>query len=84
MENIVTSSVNRWIILLGWTALMAIVWALFVPKGLSVASFALLSLSVPVALVAGSVLWRAQQPPTSVGDILADMEAAPTHPRDPR
>ncbi len=79
-----TSFVNRWIILLGWTALMAIVWALFVPKGLSVATFALLSLSVPVALVAGWVLLRAQRPPTSVGQLLADLEAAPSRPRAPR
>ncbi len=63
---------------------MAIVWALFVPKGLSVGSFVLLSLIGPLALVCTSVLWRVQRPSTSVGQMLADLEAAPAHPRDPR
>jgi hypothetical protein len=84
MENIVTSFLSRGIALLGWTAVMAIVWALFVPKGLPVGAFALLSLSVPVALEAGSVLWRAQRPSPSVGQILADLEAPPTGPQGPR
>jgi len=79
-----TRHVNRWLILLGWTALMAIVWALFVPKGLSVGTFLWLSLTGPLTLVCGSMLWRAQRPSPSVGKILADLEAAPTAPRVPR
>jgi hypothetical protein len=61
-----------------WTAMMAIVWALFVPKGLSVGTFILLGLSGPLVLVCTSVLWQAQRPSTSVTQILADMEAVPT------
>jgi hypothetical protein len=84
MEDLVTSLARPWIVVLGWTALMAIVWALFVPKGLSVGSFILLGLSGPLALVGTSVLWRAQRPSPSVGQLLADLEAAPARPRDPR
>ena len=81
MENIVTRHVNRWFLLLGWTTAMAIVWALFVPKVLSVGTFTLLSLIGPLALVGASVLWRTQNPSPSVGQILADLEAAPAHRR---
>ena len=77
MEKIVIRHVNRWLLLLGWTTAMAIVWALFVPKGLSVGGFALLGLSGPVALAAASVFLRAQSPSPSVGQMLADLEAAP-------
>jgi hypothetical protein len=35
-----------------WLVLMAIVWALFVPKGLSVGTFTLFTLAAPLALLA--------------------------------
>lgn len=38
--------------LCAWVALMGIVWNLFVPRGLSVGSFTLLTLSGPLLLVA--------------------------------
>jgi hypothetical protein len=70
-----TRFVNRWIALLGWTALMSIVWALFVPRGLSVISFVLLSLTGPLVLIVGSALWRAQRPSPSIRQIRASLEA---------
>jgi hypothetical protein len=84
MENIVIRHVSRWFLLLGWTTAMAIVWALFVPKGLSVGSFTLLSLTGPLALVCTAVLWRAQRPSTSVGQILADLEPVSTYRQMPK
>lgn len=39
-----------------WTALMLIVWDLFVPKGLPVDTFTLLTLSGPLFLAAASVV----------------------------
>jgi hypothetical protein len=75
MEKVMTRFVNRWIALLGWTALMSIVWALFVPRGLSVISFVLLSLTGPLVLVVGSVLWGAQRPSPSIRQIRAALDA---------
>ena len=61
-----------------WVALMCIVWALFVPKGLSVGSFTLLTLTGPLMLVAVS-LWRsARQPAQSVGQMWLDTPAEAT------
>jgi hypothetical protein len=37
-----------------WLALMGIVWALFVPKGLSVGTFSLFGIAGPLALIAGA------------------------------
>jgi len=42
-------------------ALMAIVWSLFAPKGLTVDSFSLLVMSGPVLLVTTSTLWRSRR-----------------------
>jgi hypothetical protein len=75
MENVMTRYVNRWIALLGWTALMAIVWILWIPRGLSVSSFALLSLTGPLVLVFGSALWRVQRPSPSIRQIRATLDA---------
>ena len=50
MEGIVNRLVNRWTAVFGWAILMLIVWALFVPRGLSVGSFTLLC-------AAGPILW---------------------------
>ena len=63
--------VDSWMALLGWLSLMAIVWALFVPKGLSVGTFTLFSVTGPVLLAAGSVLWRVHQPSSSVRQMRA-------------
>jgi hypothetical protein len=75
MENVMTRFLNRGIVLLGWTALMAIVWFLFVPRGLSVTSFILLALSGPLVLVLGQALWRGQQPAPSIRQIRARLDA---------
>jgi hypothetical protein len=75
MENVMTRYINRWIALLAWTVLMAIVWFLFVPRGLSVGSFLLLALTGPLVLVVGSALWRAQRPSPSIRQIRATLDA---------
>lgn len=66
--------VNRWTAMFGWVALMAIVWELFVPKGLSVGSFTLLTLTGPIVLLAGSVLWGVHRPSPSVREMRATLE----------
>ena len=70
-----TRYVNRWTALLGWTALMAIVWALFVPKGLSVGTFTLLSLTGPILLLSASALWRVQRPSPSIRQLRATLDS---------
>jgi hypothetical protein len=75
MERVMTRYVNRWTAIFGWTALMGIVWSLFVPRGLSVSTFMLLSLTGPLVLVAGSALWRAQRPSPSIRQIRATLDS---------
>jgi hypothetical protein len=41
---------------------MGIVWALFVPKGLSVGTFTLFSAAGPLSLLAAARAWRAARP----------------------
>ena len=50
-----------WSAACAWLALMGIVWALFVPKGLSVGTFTMCSLAGPLALLAGRWSWNALQ-----------------------
>jgi len=66
---------NRWTALFGWTALMAIVWTLFVPRGLSATTFTLLSVTTLLVMISGSALWRAQQPSPSVRQIRATLDS---------
>jgi hypothetical protein len=71
---------NRWTALLAWAALMGIVWAIFVPRGLSVGTFTLLGLTGPIALLTGSAVWGARRPSPSIGQIRAGTGAADTAP----
>jgi len=57
---------SHWTALLGWAALMSIVWFLFVPSGLSAATFTLMCLTGPMLLVPGLMLWNAQHPSPSI------------------
>jgi hypothetical protein len=41
-----------------WAALMLIVWALFVPRGLPVDTFTLLALTGPLVLISGKAAGR--------------------------
>jgi 3-keto-L-gulonate-6-phosphate decarboxylase len=75
LERLVTNYVNRWTALFGWVALMAIVWALAVPKGLSVGTFTLLSLTGLLLLLAGRALWRSQQPSPSIRQAQASLDS---------
>ena len=73
-----TRYVNRWTALFGWAALMGIVWALFVPRGVSIASFILLSLTGPLLVVAASILWGAHVPTSSFAHMGGEPHRADT------
>jgi hypothetical protein len=75
MERIMFRYANRWTALFGWTALMAIVWTLFVPRGLSATTFTLLSVTTLLVMISGSALWRSQQPSPSVRQIRATLDS---------
>lgn len=45
-----------------WVVLMAIVWVLFVPKGLSVGTYTLLTLTGPLFLIAAARRWNTPRP----------------------
>ena len=74
MEGIVNRLVNRWTAMFGWATLMLIVWALFVPRGLSVGSFMLLCAAGPILMVAGTMFWNAQRPSPSIRQLRATLE----------
>lgn len=69
---------NRWTALGGWVVLMAIVWAAFVPRAVSVASFVVLVLTGPLAAIVLTILWRSQQPAPSIGQQRVQVEEAET------
>lgn len=71
-----TRYLNRWIALCAWLVLMGIVWALFVPRALSVGSFSLLVVTGPLLVIVLSMLWRSQQPSPSVGQQRVQDDAA--------
>jgi hypothetical protein len=71
-----TRYANRWTALLAWAALMGIVWAIFVPRGLSVGTFTLLALTGPLALLTGSAVWGAHRPSPALGDTGAPIAVA--------
>jgi hypothetical protein len=71
-----TRLANRWTALCAWTALMAVLWTLFVPTGLSAASVIVLALTGPLFLFVGSALWKAHEPTPSVGQTRAEVDAA--------
>jgi hypothetical protein len=67
---------NRWKAALAWIASMSVVWALFVPRGVSLVELVSVSVLGLVALVV-SALWAGDQPPRSIREILQDIEGAP-------
>jgi hypothetical protein len=69
-----TRYVNRWTALYAWAALMGIVWAVFVPRGVTVSSFILLSLTGPLVVVAASMLWSAHPPTPSLGQMRVESD----------
>ncbi len=58
---------------------MAIVWTLFVPRGLSVTTFNLLGVTGLAISLFGSTLLSSSQPPRSINQILLELEAEPTN-----
>jgi hypothetical protein len=76
----VTRYVNRWTALYAWATLMGIVWTVFVPRGVSVGSFILLSLTGPLLVVAASMLWSAHLPTPSLGQMRGEPDRTePVH-----
>ena len=76
--------INRWTVLCAWTALMGIVWALFTPRGVSVGSFTLLSLTGPILMLGASMLWSTHQPTPSLRQVRVEMEHSGATGRVPR
>jgi hypothetical protein len=70
-----TTYVNRWTVVLGWTALMTVAWTVLVPGWLSTSSFIMLCLTGPVLLVAGSALLSAQRPSPSIRQVRAMLDS---------
>ncbi len=70
-----TAYKNKWSAVFAWAVVMLIVWALFVPKGLSVGTFTLMTGGGVLVLLAGSALWRAQRPEPSIRQLRAADEA---------
>ncbi len=70
-----TGYINRWTMVGAWAVLMGVVWALFVPHGVSVINFVLLSLTGVVFVVAASALWSAHEPTPSLGQTRVTLEA---------
>ncbi len=66
---------TRWAMLFGWAVTMAVVWNLFVPRGLSAGGFALLCLAGPALVVAGTMFLIAQAPSQSVRHIRARLDS---------
>jgi len=54
---------------------MCIVWALFVPRGLSVTTFVLLGVTGLLVSLFGSMLWSNSRAQRSVSQILLDLES---------
>ena len=70
-----TAYKDRWSFVVAWAIVMLIVWALFVPKGVSVGTFTLMTAGGVLMLVAGSALWRAQRPEPSIRQVRAANDA---------
>jgi hypothetical protein len=66
---------NHWTTSLGWTVLMLIVWTLFVPRPVSVATFFLLGSTGFLVLIAGSALWTRSRPSPSMAQILGEVDS---------
>ncbi len=70
---------NRLLVALcAWVALMGFVWSVFVPRGLSVIIFTLLTLSGPLLLVAVSMVRRSSQLSPSAPRTRVEATAAAT------
>ncbi len=70
-----TAYKNKWSAVFAWAVVILIVWALFVPTGLSVSTFTLMTGGGLLVLLAGSALWRAQRPEPSIRQMLAADDA---------
>ena len=71
------SYVNRWTLTSAWIVSMSVVWALFVPTGLSVGAFVLFGIAGLLVLLGGGAVVRDSEPPRSVTQILCELEAVP-------
>ena len=69
--------VNRWTLALAWILSMAVVWTLFVPRGLAATTFVLFGIAGLLLVFVGGALVRDSQAPRSVNQILSELEAGP-------
>jgi len=76
---------NRWTVSLVWIIGMLIVWALFVPRTVSVTTFVLLVAAGLIVSAFGAMVLNNSRPPRSMVAIIGELEAPPnTDSRSPR
>jgi hypothetical protein len=68
---------NRWTVSLVWIIGMVIVWALFVPRTVSVTTLVLLVAVGLIVSVFGAMFVSNSQPPRSMAAIIGELEAQP-------
>ena len=66
----------RWKAGLAWIASMSVVWAIFVPRGISLVEFVSVSVLGLVALLMSALL-TGDRPPRSIREILEDIKDEP-------
>jgi hypothetical protein len=67
---------NRWKAALAWIASMSVVWAIFVPRGISLVEFVSVSVLGLVVMVLSALL-TGDRPPRSIRQILEDTKDEP-------
>jgi len=78
-----STHLNRRTCALGWGVTTCIVWALFVPRGLSVTTFVLLGVTGLLVSLFGPMLWSNSRAQRSVSQILVDLESESAPPAAP-
>ena len=68
---------KRWTSVFAWVASMAVVWAIVVPRGLSLTGLVWVSV-LGLVVLATPVLWAATTPNRSMAQILSEAEAEPS------
>ena len=66
--------VNRWTLSAAWALSMLVVWALFVPAGVSLTTVEVLGAAGLCAVIFGGAMVRDSEAPRSVVDILSELE----------
>jgi hypothetical protein len=74
-HGVSTHLIGRWLTVLGWGAVMLIVWARFVPDPLPFTTFVLLGFAGFLVSIAGTALWISSRPSPSIAQIPGTTEA---------